>query len=529
MSQSATAASAPLLDVAIIGAGLCGLRLADLLRPSGAHIAVFEARARIGGRVLTVDGDLDLGPTWFWPVTQPRITRLVAELGLPSFAQHDDGQVLLLNDPDRAPQMMVMPELHGGAQRITGGMTRLTQALAQRLPVGILHLNHQLLAAVRRADHIELELQHGNIRLTLRTRQLVLALPPRLIEACIRFTPELPAPLRTALRATPTWMACTEKVAMRYAQPFWRDDGYSGNAFIQYPQAVLYEVFDACDAYTGSAALAGFVDLNPTQRRIFRSGLPLMLRSQFAQLFGPRAEQGELHSYDWAEDGLTCSVLDRNEVLTMHPDYGDARLSVPQWDGRLLIGGSESADSGGGYLEGALAAAARIAAQLQTAPVQLGESNEHRLALFRDWVQAERAGVFAHYRQALHRRLSSQNSAALTQQALLETVEALYERALAELARLRFEAQQLAIENGRSILAPLLLVPFVGFNDALLEAVIAFNRGSCALSNFPFEHAPDDAYVEVIRRDLTVAWQAFARAVDAQLLPAVSAVASAGD
>ncbi len=529
MSQSATAASTPLLDVAIIGAGLCGLRLADLLQPSGALVAVFEARARIGGRVLTVAGDLDLGPTWFWPLMQPRITRLVAELRLPSFAQHDDGQVLLLNDPERAPQMMAMPELHGGAQRISGGMTRLTQALAQRLPAGTLHLDHRLLAAVRRADHIELELQHHNARLTLRTRQLVLALPPRLIEASIKFTPELPAPLRTALRATPTWMASTQKVAMGYAQAFWRDAGYSGNAFIQHPQAVLYEVFDACDTETGSAALAGFVDLNPTQRQIFRSGLPLMLRSQFAQLFGPAAEQGELHSYDWAEDDLTCSMLDRNEVLTRHPDYGDARLRTPQWDGRLLIGGSESADSGGGYLEGALAAAARLADQLQTAPVRLDADNEHRLARFRDWVQAQRTGLFAQYRQALHRRLSSQNSAALTQQALLETVEALYERALAELTGLGFEAQQLAVENGRSILTPLLLVPFVGCNDALLEAALAFNRSSCALSNFAFEHAPDDAYVTVIQRDLAAAWIAFARAVDAQMRPTISVVASAGD
>jgi monoamine oxidase len=48
----------------------------------------------------------------------------------------------------------------------------------------------------------------------------------------------------------------------------------------------------------------------------------------------------------------------------MHPLYGDARLAAPKWDGRLLIGGSESAGRSGGYLEGALEAAARIAAQL---------------------------------------------------------------------------------------------------------------------------------------------------------------------
>lgn len=38
-------------QVAIIGAGLSGLRCADVLGQNGVHVTIFEARDRVGGRV----------------------------------------------------------------------------------------------------------------------------------------------------------------------------------------------------------------------------------------------------------------------------------------------------------------------------------------------------------------------------------------------------------------------------------------------------------------------------------------------
>ncbi|HOX69981.1 MAG TPA: NAD(P)/FAD-dependent oxidoreductase, partial [Burkholderiaceae bacterium] len=68
-----------MLDVAIIGGGLCGLALAHSLQARGSDWRLYEARERLGGRVLTAkasDGTpVDLGPTWFWPDSQPAITR----------------------------------------------------------------------------------------------------------------------------------------------------------------------------------------------------------------------------------------------------------------------------------------------------------------------------------------------------------------------------------------------------------------------------------------------------------------------
>src|SRR6476659_9706456 len=47
--------------VVVVGAGLAGLRAADLLRRAGRPVIVLEARERAGGRVLTVRSPFDDG------------------------------------------------------------------------------------------------------------------------------------------------------------------------------------------------------------------------------------------------------------------------------------------------------------------------------------------------------------------------------------------------------------------------------------------------------------------------------------
>jgi monoamine oxidase len=95
------------LDIAIVGAGISGLALARTLSKAGFTLALFEARNRLGGRVFSVENPtsgqrLDLGPTWFWPESQPAIAALVDEFGLDSFDQHDPGEVLVMADADAA-------------------------------------------------------------------------------------------------------------------------------------------------------------------------------------------------------------------------------------------------------------------------------------------------------------------------------------------------------------------------------------------------------------------------------------------
>lgn len=396
-----------MLDVAIVGGGLSGLALAHGLAARRLSFRLYEARDRLGGRILSVPSDrggrVDLGATWFWPETQPSITRLVDDLGLPSQAQLDDGRVLSLSDPNRGPQTLsVTPEfdasesaaaqpgrLHGGAQRLSGGMATLTETLVQRIQrmagwqqaggqADPLRCGHAL-TELRRlpGGGVELHLKHGAVAYAVHARHVVLALPPRLALQTVHFSPGLDASLREVMAATPTWMACAAKAALVADRPFWREQGHSGNAWASHPQAVLAEVFDACGepgataapdplpTEVAHAALAGFFALSAEQRASFATAMPLLLQSQFAQLFGLAAQDDahQILQQDWATEAWTCSTLDRAEdgrAPGGHPPYGDARLTQGLWDGALWLAGSETAAHGGGYAEGALSAAARV-------------------------------------------------------------------------------------------------------------------------------------------------------------------------
>ena len=385
-----------MLDVAIVGGGLCGLTLAHSLQAAGqVDWRLFESRPRLGGRVLTVkaqDGTpIDLGATWFWPSTQPAMTRLVQDLGLHSIEQIDDGRVLHLHDPNRTPEPVALtaqltPALeasdpaqpgfvHGGARRVVGGMAAVIDAIARPLPEARLRLDHQLEAIMDRGDHVELHVRHGDALYAMYARRVVLALPPRVAMASVRFDPPLDDDLQSAMQATPTWMATAAKAGYAYRQAFWRNKGLTGNAWVTHAQAMLAEVFDACGPEAGDqtypgAALAGFAALSSHDRTRFTLGLSLLLESQVVQLFGQEAADPALLVeqvwHDWATEPQTCSPTDVAEESWGggHPSYGDPLLAEAHWQNKLFLGGSETARHGGGYLEGALSATARLRRQL---------------------------------------------------------------------------------------------------------------------------------------------------------------------
>lgn len=523
-------------DVAIVGAGLCGLALARQLIARGLEVQVVEARERLGGRVLTAHCQatgqaLDLGPTWIWPDTEPRITALLSELGLASQPQHDLGDALWLTDPNREPERRIEPGgVHVGARRIQGGAAQLAQALAAALPAGCVRNGLALQALRDRGTFIELLPSTGQ---PLRARQVVLALPPRLVHEKIQFDPALPPAVWETLAATPTWMAAQAKAVSTFAQPFWRSAGHSGNAFVRHAQAVLGEVFDASESEAG--ALGGFVALNAAQRDNFKRGLPLLIDSQLAQLFGPEAQDGHLFWLDWAQEPWTCSATDR--ANPPEPPQADPLLRQPLWAGRVFLGGSETAAHGAGHMEGALESADRIAhavcrpnAKVRSAQVQAA-SHPARAA---DGTRAQAFGIFSvsvlalrgrapeRYRLHLTRLLSSQQSELLTQRALLATADQVYSETLARLDHLlpALDAASAEVANGRHALTAALLAPFEGWNKGLLDAALSFNGASCALSNFPQEHQPDAETLRAITLDLAAAWREFAFELNTRLLVA---------
>lgn len=512
-----------MLDTVIVGGGLCGLALADGLCQAAQPYALFEARDRLGGRILSEHSALagmpvDLGPTWFWPDVQPHMQAQAESLGLAHFPQHDNGEILSLTDPNKQLEALTVDSVHGGAHRLAGGMGALAAALAQRLAPETIHLQHELTALENKGDRIELRFRHAGSEVIVEARRVVLALPPRLLAEHVRFTPALDASLLQAMRATHTWMADQAKAVTGYASAFWREAGHSGNAFVSHAQVVLAEIYDACDA-AGHAALGGFVAMPPEVREPYRLGMPMLLESQLEQVFGRDAVNGELHYRDWANERYTCATLDRNPPEA-HPVYGNRRLREHHWDGKLLLGGSETASQGGGYMEGALDAAARLRLALSAShvPAQAASGNADGLASFGNWVAVQRSHVLDRYRGHLSRALAAQHKEQLTQRALLDTAGQMYDEALQQLDRLPFDTRSVTVAQGRSALTPAVLTPFNGFIRELVDTALEFNRGSCAISNFPDEHAPDRLYMDAIRRDLSAAWREFALSVNDALL-----------
>ena len=525
-----------MLDVAIVGGGLSGLALAKNLHRRARDFAVFEARDRLGGRILTVagrdGGGMDLGAAWFWPETQPLVTQLVKELGLEDFPQPDEGTILHLQDADKKATRIEGKRVYDGAKRLHGGTGGLIDGLAKQLPTESIFLQHELTRLQDCGDHIALAFNAGERLFEIAARHVVLAMPPRLVRERIEFAPKLDEPTDQALLGAETWMAAQAKVVLEYHDAFWLEQGLSGSAFVTHEQAIIGEIYDASDSSVKLSALGGFLALGPELRETFSAGLPMLLLSQVSNLFGKDEECLKIHYQDWAAEAHTCSAADRMAQKSDHPgDFGNPMLRRSLWDKKLYLSGSETAARGAGYLEGALEAARRIDRALAAIEIKRASSNplameaytdllanDACLARFAAWVETRSDAVFDDYRRRLNRALAAQQRESLTQAAVLGAMEEVFQQAIGVLDDLPFDMSAVVVERGRSSLTPGIQKPFGDLMQALVDDVIAFNQTSCALSNFPGEHKLSKDYLQAIMQDIAAAWREFSLAANRLLL-----------
>ena len=343
--------------IVIVGGGLSGLYAARLLTAAGADFCLLEARDRLGGRIFSVTDDgFDLGPAWFWPDMQPMMAGLVEELGLAFFPQYSDGDVLI-ERPQQSVQRFAGFGQMASSFRIAGGTGALVNALAKNLPPDRIRLDATVTAVELRGEEVRISLRDGE---TITAGRVLFALPPRLMEKTIAFTPE--PQTRALWRASATWMAPHAKFVATYEKPFWREAGLSGTA--QSMTGPMVEIHDA-SAMTGGAALFGFIGVPADLReKIGAQELKAHCLAQFARLFGPKAGQPvATFLKDWAADALTATAEDwqggEHPVPTSQPWFDAA------WAGRAAMAGSETAPEHPGYLEGALLAAAAGVAALR--------------------------------------------------------------------------------------------------------------------------------------------------------------------
>lgn len=344
----------------VAGAGLSGLTAAVDLAAAGHEVRVVEARARVGGRLMTAapvaGGRFDLGATWHWD-GQPHVRALAERFGIAPFPQPGSGAVLYEQRgvPPRPVAAPMAP-----AWRFAGGAQQLCDRLAECLGAGRVLLEHRVVSVAAGTSGIDVGLAgpDGPVG-TATVDAAVLALPPRLALQDVAFTPELPAGHLAAMAATPTWMGEALKCVAVYDTAFWRRAGLSGSAFSEV--GPLAEVHDASEP-DGPPALWGFVALDPDWRDLAPAERVPAVLEQLARLFGPEgADPVSYFERDWSADPNTCEDEHSHGPFVA---FGHAALRSPLWNGRLVWAGTETADRGGGHMEGAVVAGRRAARQV---------------------------------------------------------------------------------------------------------------------------------------------------------------------
>lgn len=350
-------------DTLIIGAGLSGLYLAWQLSRTGHDAIVLESRARPGGRILSREyqarGRVDMGPAWIWPALQLRMAALLAELDLSVFPQFTRGEMLY--ETATRIERYAGPSAHNQSYRIAGGAQCVIDALLEKLPSDCLKLNTHVNTIQQDDLSVQATLKGKSVEYS--ANKIVLALPPRIAQQCIHFSPDLPGNVLDAWRNIPTWMAMHCKMLFVYDRPFWREQGLSGEVFSQV--GPLSEIYDGSPVEDEFFALTSFVGINAAQRRqLGQQQLIAASLAQLQRLFGKPSQQPlDINIKDWSPDPNTATDLDLTGPI-QHPHYPN---SLPRdfWDKRLLLAGTEVADEHAGYLEGALESADSVIALLQ--------------------------------------------------------------------------------------------------------------------------------------------------------------------
>ncbi|HWO15181.1 MAG TPA: FAD-dependent oxidoreductase, partial [Solirubrobacterales bacterium] len=255
-------------------------------------------------------------------------------------------------------------DTEGGAQqdRLDGG--------AQQLPLGLAESLGERVRLSTPARRIE---QRGEVVRVLAEgaeiearRVIVAALPA--IAARIEFDPPLPEQRRQlAERLRPGRLS---KCMALYEEPFWRDDGFTGEAVTDAGPVTL--TFDSSPRDGSAGVLLGFVGgpevgdmdgMGEGERRV-------AVLACFERLFGPRvAQPTDYVEQVWSEEEWSGGGPTSN----FGPGgWTAAGPSLREPAGRIHWAGTETATVWSGYMEGALQAGDRAAAEILAAEPGVG-------------------------------------------------------------------------------------------------------------------------------------------------------------
>ncbi len=342
------------MNIIIIGGGLSGLTLAYLLSHKNINSTILEGSDRLGGRIQTVKGTLEtpleLGATWFSDM-HPNLLALIDELGLQVYPQFSNGISLFQTKSFEPPQRFFVPEADSPSYRLAGGTQMLIDTLARKLTSENIKLNSKVTAIQENGNEL-LVITAGGAQ--LKADKVILCLPPQLASQ-IQFSPILPNPLTQILPTVQTWMSGAVKFVLEYAEPFWRNNGYSGMLYSH--AGIVVEMYDHTNFEENKFGFTGF--LNGGASGYSQEVRKELVLRQLAELLGEEI----LNPLSYSDKIWTDEfVLAGNQLIQRpHQNNGHPLLQQSYLNDKLYFSGTESSTAFAGYMEGAIISAGKIA------------------------------------------------------------------------------------------------------------------------------------------------------------------------
>lgn len=244
-------------------------------------------------------------------------------------------------------------DVENGAQqdRFAAGTQQIAEKMAAELGDRVV-----LDAAVSRIDRHDGGVTVGCEKGCATARFVIIAIPPA-HRAGIEFTPPLPAEYERLVTCWP--QGRLSKAYAAYPTPFWRADGYSGEALSD--EGPVFITFDVSPQPDGPGVLLGFVDARdfdelPADQRRKRA------LDCFASLFGEQALKPlDYVDHRWGAEGFAQGGPTAAVPPGSWTRYGPwLRRPI----GPIHWAGTETADEWTGFLDGAVRSGQRAAAEV---------------------------------------------------------------------------------------------------------------------------------------------------------------------
>ncbi|KAH7304793.1 amine oxidase [Stachybotrys elegans] len=246
----------------------------------------------------------------------------------------------------------------GGAQmwRMKNGAESIARGLTNRLGSRNIALNSPVTSVTKTKKGYDVKTKSGK---TFKGAHVIVAMSPPLA-ARIRFTPPLP-PARQAVQNLMRMGAVGKGIAV-YDTPFWTEEGLTGQVLSDAGQGrVTYDLSSPQGEY---GAIMAFMNADEMRDYIDKTDEEITeaIETNFVSYFGERARNAtEWSVFVWNREEYSLGGPTAVAGPGIYSQYGAA---LKQAVGNIHFAGTESSDYWVGYMDGAIRAGYRAAAEV---------------------------------------------------------------------------------------------------------------------------------------------------------------------